>query len=129
CPLRGCGDAADLLDLVADDEDGRARGHLVRLAVEHLRILEQGRARLFRSVLRCGRRDGPGLLGPVCLLLRRWATGSGLCGGEAGGRGWGGRRPRSPPTASTNAIRVRALSIVRPPSRVSPSTLLLPNCC
>src|SRR5262249_45700114 len=45
--LRGRDVAADLLDLVADDEDGRARGELVRRAVEHLHVLEQGRARLF----------------------------------------------------------------------------------
>jgi hypothetical protein len=40
--------AADLLDLVADDEGGRARGEFVRLAVEHFRVLEQGRCWLSR---------------------------------------------------------------------------------
>src|SRR5262249_29437030 len=81
--LRGRDVAADLLDLVADDEDGRARGELVRRAVEHLHVLEQGRARLFRIDL-CGRlsfRSGPRR--PVRYLLRPRSDVSGWRGEES----------------------------------------------
>src|SRR5262249_12502202 len=83
CLLRGRDVATDLLDLVADDEDGRARGELVRLAVEHLHVLEQGRARLFRVCIRRGVRDGPGLLRSVWAPLRRWFNGPRRGGEEA----------------------------------------------
>src|SRR5262249_51136238 len=81
CLLRDRAVAADLLDLVTDDEDGRGRGELVRLAVEHLHVLEQGRARLFRVCLRRGLRDGPGLLLRVWAPFRGWFTGP-IRGGE-----------------------------------------------
>jgi len=64
---------ADLLDLVADDEDGRVCGELVRLAVEDLHVLEQGHGRLFRIDL-CGRLSCRSRLRrPIRHLLQRWS--------------------------------------------------------